>query len=73
MASQCKNAEAVKQLLDIDDPQHLLDNLTDMWEVWVTSDVIDGSPASTRADMLLTYKGLREMLRTISREDSKSC
>lgn len=73
MATPCKNAEAVNELLRIADPDYFIENLTDMWETWVTSDLTDSATASMRADRLITYKTLCEMLRKISREDLKSC
>lgn len=73
MGSPCKNAEAVRNLLRMNDPEKYIENLTDLWETWISSDLTDSADHVLRSDMLMTYKSLCEMFRTISREDSKSC
>jgi len=71
--SECKNAEAVHNLLRLADPADFQECLTDMWETWIGSELTDNADHTIRSEMLMTYKALSEMLRTISREDSKSC
>lgn len=73
MATPCKNAEAVKNLLRTNDPEGFIANLTDMWETWIMSELTNNADHVLRSDMLMSYNALCEMLRNISREDSKSC
>jgi len=68
MSASCKNADAVKQLLRTADPKDFIESLTDMWEVWIMSELTDNTPASLRADRLMSYKAMCELLRNISRD-----
>lgn len=67
--NESNNAKAVHDLLRIDDPNTFIDDLTEMWEAWITSDLTDGATASQRAQKLMSYKALCEMLRNISRKE----
>lgn len=56
---------AVDELLINDSAIHMSQRLTDMWECWVTNEINDMAPAKERADMLWTYKNLRDFLKRI--------
>lgn len=64
--SNCKNAQAVAELLKQCSPDILITNLDELWEGWLTSELTDGAKVTERAERLFAYKALREMLRNIN-------
>jgi hypothetical protein len=57
-----ENAMAVKELLLETEPEVCVAHLDDMWESWLTNESNDYCTANVRADVLATYKSIRNLL-----------
>ncbi len=65
--TNCENAAAVHELITEVDPEICVEHLDDMWECWVTNERNDYCTANIRADVLVTYKSIRQLLLKIKR------
>lgn len=65
-AASCENATAIYELLRYAEAEHYQEQLTEMWEGWLTNPSTDGYNADQRAEMLAAYKYLKEFLERVS-------
>lgn len=63
--SSCENAAAVHDLLREAEKEHYQEQLTEMWEGWLTNPITDGCSAGQRAEMLYVYKNLKEFFERV--------
>lgn len=65
--NECKNAGAVRELLNNAEPEHFIEVITDMWEAWIASDMTDSANSAERMDKLLGWKHLCKFLKSVER------
>lgn len=65
-AVNIENAAAVYDLLRYAEKEHYQQQLTEMWEAWITNPCVDGYNADQRGEMLAAYKYLNEFLKRIT-------
>lgn len=60
-------AELVNQwVISEDSPERFISTLDEMFDCWVMSDLIDGSSAENRTNVLIHYRNLQKLMSEIN-------
>lgn len=63
--TECKEREAVQELLRQDDPENYIATLDDLFETWIGSDLTDGTTGNMRYMTLLHIKAIKKLMNSI--------
>jgi hypothetical protein len=63
--TECKEREAVKELLKMDDPENFIETLDDMFETWLGSDLTDCTSGNQRYMAFMHIKALKKLMNSI--------
>jgi hypothetical protein len=63
--TECKELEAVRELLGEDEPAEFIETIDTMYEAWICSDHSDGTTSSQRATATQHIKALKRLMNSI--------
>lgn len=63
--TDCKEREAVSELLQQDDAENFIETLDDMFETWLGSESINGTSGNQRYMAFMHIKALKKLMNSI--------
>ena len=65
MMPECKEREAICELLKQDDAENYIETLDDMFETWLGSELTNGTTGNQRYMAFLHIKALKKLMNSI--------
>lgn len=63
--TECKEREAIKELLSEDEPAGYIETLDEMFEAWLSSELTNGTTGNMRMTAYLHVKALKRLMNSI--------